>query len=160
MIALLVRIAVVAALLIAAAAWLWLGAWRRGRSRREALAARDVFVRDRRRLAEEFRAAAAAAGKPRGLAWAACELAETSPLLAYDAPSRELVALAGVTISFEALPGGDMEEVEAVGDLRDATAVFLWRGGAWQTDGRAVFNHSPEATLARFGDTLTAIDAR
>ena len=41
--------------------------------------------------------------------------------------SGELSAFVSVTIGFEAIEGGDMEDVEAVGNLRAATAVFRRR---------------------------------
>jgi hypothetical protein len=51
-----------------------------------------------------------------------------------------------------------MEEVEAVGNLRSATAVFGYRDGAWGTDGRAVFNLEPSEALDRFGAALESVD--
>ncbi len=74
-----------------------------------------------------------------------------------DAKTAELFALAPVTISFAAIPGGGMEEVEAVGNLRAGTAIFVWRGGEWQTDGRAVFNLEPAETLAKYAESLVEI---
>jgi hypothetical protein len=50
-----------------------------------------------------------------------------------------------------------MEEVEAVGNLRAGTAIFVWRGGEWQTDGRAVFNLEPAETLAKYAESLVEI---
>jgi hypothetical protein len=61
-----------------------------------------------------------------------------------------LAALAGVTISFEAIEGGDMEGVEAVGNLRVASALFFFHAGAWHTTGKALFNLEPADVLARF----------
>jgi hypothetical protein len=62
-----------------------------------------------------------------------------------------------VTIRFEAIPGGGMEEVEAVGNLRAATAVFNWDGRRWSTQGRAVFNLEPREVLERYRDSLDPI---
>lgn len=135
-----------------------LGSWRARRVRRTAEKAARAFDRRRPELAEAFRAAAEATGKPRGLVWKRCDLAEAPPLIARDKATGELVALVGTTIAFEAVEGGGMEEVEAVGDLRDATAVFHWRDGGWQTDGRAVFNHSPEQTLQRYAGSLHRVE--
>ena len=59
-----------------------------------------------------------------------------------------------MTISFEAIEGGGMEEVEAVGNLRAATAVFTWKNGQWTTQGRAVFNLEPREVLERYRDSL------
>lgn len=99
-------------------------------------------------LTEKFLAAANATGKPRGLRWVGCELHGT-PLFAVDRASQELLALSGATISFEALPGGDMEEVEAVGDIRYVTVIFIYRNDSWTSDGRAIFNLEPAEALAR-----------
>jgi hypothetical protein len=116
---------------------------------------RRAFSQRRRELHDEFFAAASASGKPRGLRWKALDWtvqgAEPEPLLA-----RELgggfVALLPATIQFEAVEGGDMEGLPAVGNLRNATAVFHWRQGRWQTDGRAVFNLNPDEALAHYKD--------
>lgn len=77
--------------------------------------------------------------------------------MARDRANGELVGLVGVTISFEAIEGGGMEEVEAVGNLRAATAVFNWSGREWTTQGRAVFNLEPREVLERYRDSLDAI---
>ena len=47
-----------------------------------------------------------------------------------------------------------MEDVEAVGNLRAATAVLIWKKGQWTTEGRAVFNLEPREVLDRFKDSL------
>ena len=60
------------------------------------------------------------------------------------------LALVGVTISFEAIEGGDMEGVEAVGNLRNASAVFYFQDERWQTAGRAIFNLNPDEALRHF----------
>jgi hypothetical protein len=68
-----------------------------------------------------------------------------------------LVALVGVTIGFEAIEGGGMEDVEAVGNLRAATAVFTHNGRDWTTTGRAVFNLEPREVLERYRSSLDPI---
>lgn len=151
---LLLYFALVVAALAVAFGWVTRGLRRVRVAERTQAKALEAFSRHRADLAETFRAAAQATGKPRGLSWKRCELASAAPLIAVDKVTGELVALVGVTIAFEAVPGGDMEEVEAVGDLRDATAVYHWRDGRWQTEGRAVFNHSPEQTLKRYHQHL------
>jgi hypothetical protein len=116
------------------------------------------FVRDRDALETAFFNAAAASGKPRGLAWKKCAF-QPGVILARDRANGEFVGLVGVTISFEAIEGGGMEDVEAVGNLRAATAVFNWNGREWTTQGRAVFNLEPGEVLERYGDTLDPISA-
>jgi hypothetical protein len=53
--------------------------------------------------------------------------------------------LRSVSLSFEAIEGGGMEDVAAVSSLRDACAVFVWSGKSWRSGGRALFNMDPAA---------------
>jgi hypothetical protein len=129
---------------------------------RPALFARRVrralkqFARNRQALESDFVRAAEATGKPRGLAWKECGF-QGDFLLARDRANGHFVALVGVTISFEAIEGGGMEDVEAVGNLRAATAVFDWNGREWSTKGRAVFNLEPREVLDRYRDSLDPV---
>ena len=145
---------IVLALLIAAGLW---GAGLPGRLRR-------LFLAQRPGLQEEFFIAAASSGKPRGLRWKALDWkvqgAEPGLLLARDRGSGEIVALVPVTISFEAIEGSDMEGLPAVGNLRNASAVFFWREGRWQTVGKAIFNLNPDETLRHFKDQYAPFGAR
>jgi len=136
-------------------AWLRLRAGRR--TARERLA-RATFDDGRADLEPAFLAAAAATGKPRGLRWTGCQL-QRGAVFARDKATGELYALVGATVSFEAVAGGGMEEVEAVGNLRAATAVFVFRNGQWTTDGRAVFNLEPAEAIKRFSDSLEPVAA-
>jgi hypothetical protein len=111
------------------------------------------FVRDRDALESAFFRAAAGSGKPRGLAWKKCSF-QQGVTLARDRANGELVGLVGVTIGFEAVEGGGMEEVEAVGNLRAGTAVFTHNGNEWTTQGRAVFNLEPREVIERYRDSL------
>jgi hypothetical protein len=130
--------------------------WSRGREGRLLARRRDAtqqFHAQRSALESTFLTAAGATGKPRGLRWIGCRL-DPTVLFAADRKSGQLYALAGATVSFEAVEGGGMEGVEAVGNLRYATAVFVHRGGEWTTDGRAIFNLEPAQAIERFGDAL------
>jgi hypothetical protein len=60
--------------------------------------------------------------------------------------------LVPVTVRFEAVPGSDMEGLPAVGNLRNASAVFFYRRGVWHASGRAVFNLNPDEALEHFKD--------
>lgn len=122
-----------------------LRSWRR---RREAERARREFRRQREVLEAKFFDLAAASGKPRGLRWIDCDWLE-SVTFARDRQSGLLAAFVAVNIRFEAVEGGDMEEVAAVGNIRDAAAVFHYQRGAWGTGGRALFNMNPEDAIAR-----------
>ena len=105
----------------------------------------------RERIQPLFLPAASATGKPRGLRWKDCQF-DSAIQFARERQSRQLVALVGVTISFEAIPGSDMEGVQAVGNLRNASAIFFFHQGQWLTVGKAVFNLNPDEAIAHFGD--------
>jgi hypothetical protein len=111
--------------------------------------AREAFALERDRLHDQFLAAANATGKPRGLRWTECEFGDAYEL-ARDRQTGQLLALVPVTISFAAVEGGPMEGVEAVGNLRNATAVFSFERGHWKTAGKAVFNLNPDEALTHF----------
>jgi hypothetical protein len=107
-------------------------------------------------LEASFLAAATATGKPRGLKWERAVLAGL-PVFAVDRVSDELYAFVSATVSFSAIEGGGMEEVEAVSNLRAATAVFVHRDGRWTTDGRVVFNLDPDAAVSHYVETLAPV---
>jgi hypothetical protein len=111
--------------------------------------AQELFRLQRERLEGLFSEAAAASGTPRGLLWKDCAF-EDRQVLARDRTTGQLIALAAVTVRFEAVPGGPMEEVEAVGNLRTASAVFYFDRGQWHTVGKALFNMGPEQALEHF----------
>jgi hypothetical protein len=111
--------------------------------------ARELFRLQRERLEAQFLRAAAATGKPRGLRWVDCEW-ENEVTFVRERQTGQFAALVGVTIQFEAIPGSDMEGLPAVGNLRNASAVFFFHGGHWQTVGKAVFNKNPEEAVQHF----------
>ena len=125
--------------------WLW-RMFSGGRNRRDA---RELFARQRPRLQDAFFEAVAASGKPRGLRWKALEW-EPAVEFARERSTGDLAALVGVIVQFEAVEGGDMEGVAAVGNLRNASAVFFFHGGQWRTTGKTVFNLNPDEVIARF----------
>ena len=107
------------------------------------------FLQQREHLEAAFFTAAAASGKPRGLRWKSCEW-ESEVAFARERETGRLAALVAVTIAFEAIEGGDMEGVEAVGNLRNASAVFFYDGGRWRTIGKAIFNLNPGEAIEHF----------
>lgn len=111
--------------------------------------ARDEFGQQRQDLQAAFFRAAAGSGKPRGLRWKALEW-EPGAAFARDLTTGKLAALVGVTIQFEAIEGSDMEGLPAVGNLRNASAVFFFDRGRWHTTGKAVFNLNPDEALNHF----------
>jgi hypothetical protein len=130
-------------------AWRWLTFWRLFRLGPSAERARQLFQQQRERLELLFFQAAAASGKPRGLRWKAIEW-ESGVEFARERASGQLAALVGVTIRFEAIEGSDMEGLPAVGNLRNASAVFFFHRDRWHTTGKTVFNLNPDEALAHF----------
>jgi hypothetical protein len=151
-----------AAVIVGVAIFLALAAllvWRPYRLRRKEAQfarARQDFHRLRERLEVKFFALASQGGKPRGLEWTGCEF-EDAVVYARDRRNGQLSAFVGVTISFAAVPGGEMDEVEAVGDLRAATAVFRLDHRCWNTDGRAIFNLNPAEAVRFFQENLELV---
>ena len=118
--------------------------------------ARRDFHRCRERLEAKFFQLAAASGKPRGLRWSSCDF-DDDVSYARNRQSGELCAFVAVTIGFEAIEGGGMEHVEAVGNLRAATAEFRMRGARWETDGRTIFNLNPTEAIDYYRDNLEIV---
>jgi hypothetical protein len=119
----------VAALLSVVAVWalrpvrLARGAERLARAQRD-------FHRQREQIEAKFIDLAAGTGKPRGLRWSDVHF-DDDVLYVRDRRSRCLKALVAIEVSFEAIEGGGMEEVEAVSMVRAATAEFLHDNGRW-----------------------------
>ena len=120
--------------------------------RRDIKRALHSFKRQREMLEAKFLTMASALGKPRGLRWLDCQWQDNSVTFARDRQTGLITAFAGVNIRFEAIEGGDMEDVAAVGTVRDACALFHYQGGHWGTGGRALFNLDPKMAIERFGD--------
>lgn len=119
--------------------------------------ARELFLLQRERLQDAFRPAAEATGKPRGLRWVDCAF-DREVVFARDRKTRQLVALVLVSIRFEAVEGSDMEGLPAVNNLRNASAVFFFHRGQWQTAGKAVFNLSPAEALRHFRNQYEPVE--
>ena len=137
-----------------ALAWPWL---RRRRREQSLKRAQTTFHFRREWLEAHFVTLAEQSGKPRGLRWADCEF-EDSVAFARDKSTGRLRALVGVTIRFEAVEGGGMEEVEAVDNLKAATVVFRLDGPQWEADGRALFNLNPAQTIEHYRHELETVD--
>jgi hypothetical protein len=120
--------------------------------------ARELFILQRERLEAKFVTAAAASGKPRGLRWKDCDF-ENEIELARERATGQLVALVSVTIQFEAIEGSDMEGLPAVGNLRNASAVFCFHRGHWNTTGKAVFNLNPVEVIQHFKNQYEHVTA-
>src|SRR5262245_15246930 len=128
------------------------------REKDEAERARRDFRRQREVLEARFFDLAAASGKPRGLRWVDCDWLE-AVTFARDRKTGLLTAFVAVNLSFEAIEGGDMEDVAAVGNVRDAAAVFHYQKGIWGTGGRALFNMNPDDALERLQNQFEPVAA-
>lgn len=115
---------------------------------REVRRAIEQFRVERERLEARFFDLASVAGKPRGLRWLDCDW-QSDVTFARDVRTGLLTAFVAVNIRFEAVEGGDMEDVAAVGTVRDASAVFHYNRGVWGTGGRALFNMNPRDAVER-----------
>lgn len=126
------------------------------RAERLARQQRD-FRRQREQLEAKFIDRAAASGKPRGLRWSDVSF-EDEVFYARDRRTRGLKALVAIEVSFEAIEGGGMEEVEAVSNVRAATAEFLHDGTRWYTDGRVFFNLAPKGLVRYLHADLESVE--
>lgn len=110
------------------------------------------FTSSRRQLEAAWFEQAAASGRPRGLRWSQCRWLSVR-LLLRERQTGEWWMLSSVNLSFEAIEGGGMEDVAAVSSIRDACAVFVWRGRSWVSGGRALFNMDPEIAAKHFEES-------
>jgi hypothetical protein len=117
------------------------------RQREVAQASRE-FKLQRENLEAKFFELASGSGKPRGLRWVRCDW-QPAYSLARDTQSGLLTAFVSIELHFEAIEGGDMEDVAAVGTVRDACAVFHYQQGKWGTGGRALFNMNASDAVER-----------
>jgi len=127
--------------------------WLRKREVREAV---KRFRLQRERLEARFFDMARSQGKPRGLRWVECDW-QSDVTFARDRHSGLLTAFVAVNISFEAIEGGEMEDVEHVSTVRDAAALFHYKNGRWGTGGRPLFNMNPDDAVARFEDQFEPV---
>ena len=125
------------------------GPFRRWVRKQEVREAVKRFRLQREQLEARFFDMARSQGKPRGLRWIDCDW-QSDVTFARDLNSGLLTAFVAVNISFEAIEGGEMEDVEFVSTVRDAAALFHYQHGRWGTGGRPLFNMNPREAVARF----------
>lgn len=126
---------------------------------REANEAVARFRLQREQLEAKFFDLAGMQGKPRGLRWLNCDW-QNEVTFARAIDTGLLTAFVAVNISFEAIEGGDMEDVDAVGTVRDAAALFHYQNGRWGTGGRALFNMNPHDALRRLQGQYVPVSAQ
>lgn len=79
---------------------------------------------------------------PRGLRWLGISRSG-APLL------QGRTVLQPVTVCFEPVPDGGMEDVPQAREPRQAVAIYTWDGRQWSPTGKLVFNLSVEQVAAR-----------
>lgn len=122
----------------------------------EARRAIEQFRIRREQLEAKFFELASTLGKPRDVVWKQCDW-QPDVTFARERATGLLTAFVSVNVSFEAMAGGEMEEVQHVGLLRDGCALFHYQSGDWGTGGRVVFNMNPREALTRFAQQYDAI---
>ena len=126
--------------------------------RKEVEQAFRQFRLQREFLEARFFDVAAQSWKPRGLRWLACDWLD-GVAFGRNKQTGMLTAFVSVNIRFEAIEGGDMEGVAAVGNIRDGSAVFHFQDGAWGTGGRTLFNMGPQDALSRLANQYEHVGA-
>ncbi len=115
--------------------------------------AKKIFRHHREHLEAKFFDIAASSGKPRGLKWVDCDFSD-AVCHARDREDGTLLALVAVKIGFEAIEEDLLEDVDAVNEVRVATAVFHFEENRWVTRGRALFNLDPFEAIDRLHDVM------
>ncbi len=131
---------------------------REARRKKENQKAIELFKIKREHLEAKFFDLASCKGKPRGLKWVDCDW-HADVTFASDRETGLFTAFVSVTLSFEAIEGGDMEDVEAVHDLKEASAIFHCQHGLWGTGGRALFNMTPTDAIERLHHQYQPVNA-
>ncbi len=131
-----------------------LARWMKSREIRQA---RETFRLQRESLEARFFTLASQSGKPRGLRWTRCDW-QPEVAWAREARSGLLTAFVSIELHFEAIEGGDMEDVAAVGTVRDACAVFHYQQGHWGTGGKALFNMNAGDAVSRLQGQFVSIE--
>lgn len=131
--------------------------WAMTGRRRDSGAAIREFQESQPSLQQAFQKAASESA-PRGLRLVDCEFSG-EPLFAKDKNNGNLRGFLSVTIRFEAIPGGDMEDNPNVANLRAATALFHQEKTGWRPDGKILYNLEPADAIERFSHELTPIES-
>ena len=115
------------------------------------------FRRQREQLEAKFIDEVSVSGKPRGLRWSDVAF-DDDIVFARDRKTGDLRALVAIEVCFEAIEGGGMEEVEAVSNVRAATAEFFYDGARWCTRGRVFFNLGPKGLIRYLHADLESVE--
>lgn len=123
--------------------------WRRSLLQLQLGRLRELFTADQQQLEADYLRLARSLDKPRGLLWQHLDWTDEL-IFARQRRDGHYVALRGVTVQFEAIPGGDMEEVAAVAEAKQACAVFVFDRGRWHASDKTLFNLLPREAVQKF----------
>ncbi len=152
--------------LVASLFWVTRESRKRHRDAAFLVQARHSFRRRREWLEAEFVSVASETQSKHPFEWKDCEF-ENEVSFARERTSSQLRALVGITVALRAETNfgsfGSDNDASAGGDhgldgLRAATAVFRFDGEHWYTDGRAVFNLTPQETILHFQHELEVVE--
>jgi hypothetical protein len=148
---------VVAAVVVLAAgcAWMW-WPWRKAFPASRLAEVRRDFHRQRERLEAKFMQLGSYPAKRDAPRWLDCDF-EDDVAFARNRSTGELNALVGVAIEMEDLDDHSPGLGDPPTNHRAATAVFLYQGGRWATDGRAIFNFTPAEAIRYYERDLEMI---
>jgi len=104
------------------------------------------FHRQRERLEVKFVQLGMVGARPEGPRWTDCDF-DNDVTYARNRLTGELSAFVAVTIEMDTAEEGSSGTLDAVSNLRAATAVFRFDRQHWETDGRAIFNLSPAEAI-------------
>ena len=119
--------------------------------------ARKLFHFQRERLEFKFVSLAGRAFRPRGLELVDCDF-EDEVSFARDRHNGRLRAYVAVTIRFQAIEGGGMEDNPNVDNLKAGSAEFRLDGSDWGTDGKVHFNVNPVEAIKRYRQELELVE--
>jgi hypothetical protein len=119
--------------------------------------ARRLFHLQRERMEFRFIGLATQAFRPRGLELVDCDF-EDDVLFARDKHNGRLRAYVAVTIHFQAVEGGPLEDNPNVDNLKAGSAEFRLAGSEWNTDGRVVFNLNPVEAIQHYRQELEMVE--
>src|SRR5262245_14828846 len=145
--------AAVLALLAIALVWATLRRPRRTTVER----ARKLFHLQRERLEFRFFQLAQSCKKPRGLDLVDCDF-EDDVSFARDRHTGRLRAYVAVTVHYQPIEGGGMEDNPNARDPKAGSAEFRLDGSDWGTDGKVHMNLNPVEAIQRYRQELELVE--
>jgi hypothetical protein len=118
--------------------------------------ARKLFHLQREHLEFRFVMLAKQGFRPRGLDLADCDF-EDEVSFARDRHNGRLRAYVAVTIRFQAIDGGGMEDNPNVDSLA-GTGEFRLDNSDWRTDGKVHFNVNPVEAIQRYQQEVELVE--